>query len=1709
MKTIKPLSSFALKAFKLTIALFLVVQVAAAQSWFNAGWDYRRPVTISNTGGQLTDFQVKVSLDASFPWSHVSNNGSDLRFTSSDGVTELSYWLESWTYNSSATVWVKVPTVAASPALTTVFLYYGNSSATAGSSGFNTFDFFDDFESGGINASRWSASGGTWTTVTATQQNGSSSYVAQGTVTVGNQVLQSVGFTGSDYVAEVYGRQISGFNWGLCTRATGIANYYLTVLYDNHDADNNLYTFEWNPTTHPFWATAIGTISTNTWYKMSVRVGGSNINVSINDQLRQTISNSLHPTGGVALWLQATETAQYNDLRVRKYAVAEPSSGIGSEQNQYPPLTVVYTHTDVSCYGASDGSINLSVTGGSGVYTYLWTPGNFATEDLSGLTAGTYSVFVDDGLGSTGNQLVEITQPGLLSVSHSITVPFNCNTGLAGVEITATGGTPPYSGTGTFQQPDGITDYTVTDAHGCTAGIQVNVGPGSSWYDAAWEFREPVDISNPGGTVLNDYQVKVALGRTFDFSNTNSDGSDIRFTTDDGITLLSFWIESWDNTNDTATIWVKVPEIIDPGSTIYMYYGNSSASGASQGSSTFRFFEDFEDGTPAVGSWSSSTAHDWKYSMIMQEGALYYSLIRAQNGWTIESLDSEIAAEFNYMHSMTNSNGTVTGLSTEPIYCYGQVLSNLALGYLYYRDSNAPLALRCYHDMGLVYGYMASQWSIPTTAPDYSIALIGFSNAFKAFTTYGAADTAAAVQGIVEDYVSVFTQSSGGWTAQSGVQDHLKRNFGVLLAYDVTGDHTYLDRVRANMDWILVNRFLETNGGLTWTSPVEGGEFYECHQQWFMVAVRMLYERDNTYNYLSQGLAAWHFLTDNNYAGIDMYVHNYLSQNAFFSYRQLLTDGSFQTATFKGSYEIGTALWGMALNYDWVSDYQSAHSPQRFNYLDEMVKQIKKAPAEAGYYSASGNWVRLLNWTGTTYQPDPAKWARVGSPTVQLVNDGGNNVLSLRGATHNDLYATVDRSFDNFVFDAKVNMTVDLNGSSNPEVGFHYSDINNRYFTLMRGESQNDLFMRRIQGGISYIDNSSPFNYTAGIYYNYKMVVNGNVIRLFLNDAPVTNYTDNGNRLTGGFSIGNYAGTAVYYDDIRVREYAAIEPVAVLGTGLYLPGTWTGAVSSDWSNPLNWIGGLPGSCSPAAIAGTPGIQPHITSPVECFNLTVASGTSLVIDPSGALTVNGDLVTNGVLTISSTLASSGSLIVKGTSTGNITYNRQLQPGPDASRNFHLGAAPVSNNSETNTGKISTVNGWDEVTGLWTPVVFTATLPGHGYNFRQTVSSDGVISFTGPLVDEDMVVAASSPYADAVGPGDNYFTRSFVAGRSLDNFGGGGWNLLGNPYTSAIEVQQFIDANFSETPALSQLDPNYVALYLFDGTSRRYYYVAGSTGWPSGTELDETHIQAGQGFFALAMNDNSEFHFTQAMQEHMTGTNMLKSAGATDNRWPGLQLKVAHPAGEVITTVVYNDVMTEGVDPGYDIGLFKSGQAVEVYTTLVQKDNGVNFARQALPVSGADTLTVSLGIDSEKGGEVIFSAITVPLGNMKFWLEDRLTGTFTDLGAGSYTVILPAKTYGTGRFFLKSAGSITDIDTPKEDINQPAIRIWTSQDKLIIKGVVSERATAEVYDFRGSKILETLLPDEALNTVALPSGSHGVYLVRVTDGGKVYTQKVVLR
>lgn len=130
---------------------------------------------------------------------------------------------------------------------------------------------------------------------------------------------------------------------------------------------------------------------------------------------------------------------------------------------------------------------------------------------------------------------------------------------------------------------------------------------------SGWSYRKEITVSNSLTTALSNYQTKIVLSSSnFDFSHANSDGSDIRFTESDGTTSLYYWVEKWDSTNLNAMIWVKVSSIPASGSTtIYMYYGNSNAATASDGTNTFIFFDDFSGDlskwTQQTGTWGISS----------------------------------------------------------------------------------------------------------------------------------------------------------------------------------------------------------------------------------------------------------------------------------------------------------------------------------------------------------------------------------------------------------------------------------------------------------------------------------------------------------------------------------------------------------------------------------------------------------------------------------------------------------------------------------------------------------------------------------------------------------------------------------------------------------------------------------------------------------------------------------------------------------------------------------------------------------------------------------------------------------------------------------------------------------------------------------------------------------------------------------------------
>ena len=100
-----------------------------------------------------------------------------------------------------------------------------------------------------------------------------------------------------------------------------------------------------------------------------------------------------------------------------------------------------------------------------------------------------------------------------------------------------------------------------------------------SWL-SGWSYRKAITIDHTKiDSDLTDFPVLVKLTTdNFDFSKAQSNGNDIRFTSDDGQTLLKYERERHDSSNSKAEYWVKIPSVSSSVDTIfYIYYGNDSA----------------------------------------------------------------------------------------------------------------------------------------------------------------------------------------------------------------------------------------------------------------------------------------------------------------------------------------------------------------------------------------------------------------------------------------------------------------------------------------------------------------------------------------------------------------------------------------------------------------------------------------------------------------------------------------------------------------------------------------------------------------------------------------------------------------------------------------------------------------------------------------------------------------------------------------------------------------------------------------------------------------------------------------------------------------------------------------------------------------------------------------------------------------------------
>ncbi|HWB63707.1 MAG TPA: T9SS type A sorting domain-containing protein [Chitinophagales bacterium] len=216
------------------------------------------------------------------------------------------------------------------------------------------------------------------------------------------------------------------------------------------------------------------------------------------------------PAGGTApyafLWSNTDTSQNLGNVAAGNYTLTVTDNGGCTSINTYTvtepsAISILTSVTNITCYGVTNGSVSLTVSGGSGAYTYAW-PNSVNPQALD---AGSYTVTVTDANSCTATVSATVNAPDSLSVNATVTNVTTHGGSDGSVALAVTGGT----GVDTYTWGTGATTsaisnitagaycVTITDANNCSTSDCYNVS-------------EPTGINN--NTITESFNAWVTGG---------------------------------------------------------------------------------------------------------------------------------------------------------------------------------------------------------------------------------------------------------------------------------------------------------------------------------------------------------------------------------------------------------------------------------------------------------------------------------------------------------------------------------------------------------------------------------------------------------------------------------------------------------------------------------------------------------------------------------------------------------------------------------------------------------------------------------------------------------------------------------------------------------------------------------------------------------------------------------------------------------------------------------------------------------------------------------------------------------------------------------------------------------------------------------------------------------------------------------------------
>lgn len=553
--------------------------------------------------------------------------------------------------------------------------------------------------------------------------------------------------------------------------------------------------------------------------------------------------------------------------------------------------------------------------------------------------------------------------------------------------------------------------------------------------------------------------------------------------------------------------------------------------------------------------------------------------------------------------------------------------------------------------------------------------------------------------------------------------------------------------------------------------------------------------------------------------------------------------------------------------------------------------------------------------------------------------------------------------------------------------------------------------------------------------------------------------------------------------------------------GLY----WDGSTSIDWLDITNWTPEvIPTSTDdiviPDGCPNYPVIDDGATTAV-CNNITITTNANIVIAPNGQMTVSG-LITNNALAagiiIKSDVTGDGSLIannnVAATVERFVVGNQWHLMYPSLSLIPSTIYTVEGASTNSNFYSYNEANGdyWNATliygTSGWTSEVASANIrTDKGFLFNRYDSPNKVYiqtggeTFVSDKIFDVMYTTSTMPIENGVTETRDYFD---------------GWNLAGNPFTSAVDWDLVVNTNIEN------------GIYYFDGTNYRYYLKGGD-----GTEDPvytvgitvnggSRYIPAGQGFMVKAI-DNGTFTIPQTAKTHNDRA-FYKSTSEIPN-FIRMQISKEGYADEMVLRTLPANV-TDEHDAKFDAHKMFAWDTSKPQIYSMTSDYSSNFAINSFPeISGTKIIPVGVYIGAE--AEYLITCTEYSFENISIFLHDKITDTYTKLNnSASYTFTSVQGNIKDRFELIFKQANTSDLLNINDIVN-----IYPNPTKGIINIETGDKSlyTAEITSVTGKVLYKNNFNGNNPNEIILRNIAKGIYFIKLTfSDNSVITKKLVI-